>query len=212
MFKADLNATLKLDHNPIEVKGFLTKAFEYYTGLYERLWEGTTTLDARYPAIYYNALNEHDVQFMLVLSACAIDDPEEEEKMRVVSTGLDRMFSLLELQGAYDSNEFAGRLFEVSAAIREKPVGEFRLYSTGILVEEIGERRGMPAQQPFAYSLFRPMSVDRLNTRFTRYLFSRVESALATGMNQKMRHDVRDLVTLRGVKNGFRSGLGFLNN
>lgn len=60
---------------------------------------------------------------MLVLSACVADDPEEAKKVRIVSAELDRMFSLLQLQGAYDSNEFASRLFEVSADIRDKSAG-----------------------------------------------------------------------------------------
>lgn len=60
---------------------------------------------------------------LLILSACKVDDPEEPEKLRAVSA--DRSaFSLLQLQGAYDSNEFASRLYEVSAEIRDKPVAE----------------------------------------------------------------------------------------
>jgi hypothetical protein len=203
MFKSDVNESLKLDHNPAEVKAFLKKAFEYHTDLYERLWKATAVLDARYPSVYYNSLNELDVQYMLVLSACAIDDKEEARKIRIVSASLDRAFSLLQLQGAYDSNEFAARLFEVSAEIRGKQAVEIPAIFSKHLVEEIGERRGTPAQQPFAYALFKPMSIDRLNTRFTRYLFARVEVVLATGMNQQMRHSVRDLVTLRGIKSGF---------
>ena len=41
MFKLDLNATLKLEHNPSEVKTFLNGAFRYYTKLYARIWEAT---------------------------------------------------------------------------------------------------------------------------------------------------------------------------
>ena len=72
--------------------------------------------------MFCNRLNEQDNQFLLVLSACKVDDPEETAKIQAVAAGLDRLFSLLQLQGAYDSNEFTARLFEISAEIREKPL------------------------------------------------------------------------------------------
>jgi hypothetical protein len=203
MFKADLNATLKLDHNASEVKAFLKGAFRYYTDLYARLWRGSQQHSAEFSAVFCNGLNELDSQFMLVLSACKVDDPEEPTKIKEVATGLDRMFTLLQLQGAYDSNEFAARLFEVSVEIREKPASEISATFEKHLVAELAERRGTQIKEPFSYALFRPMSIDRLNTRFARYFFGRVEGFLAAGMRQAMKHELRDLVTLKGVKNGF---------
>jgi hypothetical protein len=47
------------------------------------------------------------------------------------------------------------------------------------------------------------MSIDRLNTRFIRYFFGRIETLLAEGMKQKMRQELKDLVTSRGAKSGF---------
>ena len=47
------------------------------------------------------------------------------------------------------------------------------------------------------------MSIDRLNTRFTRYFFGRIEKLLADGMKLQMKHELKELVTLRGAKTGF---------
>jgi hypothetical protein len=203
MFKSDLNASLKLEHNPAAVKIFLKGPFRYYTDLYARCWGATQHETYGLQWVYFNSLNELDTQFMLVMSACAVDDPEDDLKIGVVAAGLDRMFALLQLQGAYDSNEFAGRLFDISSEIREKPATEIPAIFEKHLLAEVVERRGIEVSQPFNYSLFRGMSIDRLNTRFTRYLFARVEELLAGGMKQQMKHDLKDLVTLRGVKNGF---------
>jgi len=203
MFKSDSNETLKLDHNASEVKAFLNGSFRYYTTLYARLWKATQEESAGFRSVFFNSLNELDTQFMLVLSACKVDDPDETNKIHAVSIGLDRMFALLQLQGAYDSNEFAGRLFEVSAEIREKPASDIPGIFEKHLIAELVERRGMQITQAFSYQLFRPMSIDRLNTRFTRHFFGRVEALLAEGMKQKVIHELKDLVTLRGVKNGF---------
>ena len=122
MFKHDINAALKLEHSSSEVKSFLNGPFRYYTKLYARLWQATQEERSIYPAAYFNSLNELDSQFMLVLSACTVDDPEEEEKICVVTAGLDRLFSLL-ISRCYDSNEFATRLFDISVEI-----GEYQLH------------------------------------------------------------------------------------
>lgn len=203
MFKADLNERLKLDHNAVEVKAFLKGAFRYYTSLYCRLWDAAQRETQERREVFCNRLNEQDNQFMLVLSACKVDDPEESMKIQAVSQGIDRLFSLLQLQGAYDSNEYAARLFEISAEIREKPAAEIPMAFERHLIAELKERRGIPDLEAFNYALFKPMSVDRLNTRFTRYLFARVEMLLAEKSKQQMRHSLEHLTTRKGAVNGF---------
>ena len=69
--------------------------------------------------------------------------------------------------------------------------------------QEKSERRATAVKQVFSYTLFRPMSIDRLNIRFIRYFFGRVELLLSAGMKLKMKHALQDLVTPRGAKTGF---------
>lgn len=203
MFKPDLNVFLKLDHDPSQVKAFLRGAFSYYAGLYAKLWKASQEEDAKYPAVYFNSLNELDSQYMLVISACTVNDPQETEKVREVTAQLDRMFTLLQLQGAYDSNEFAGRLFEISAELRGQSAELIPAIFDKHIMAEIAERRAAEVKQVFSYTLFRPMSIDRLNIRFIRYFFGRVELLLSAGMKLKMKHALQDLVTPRGAKTGF---------
>lgn len=203
MFKEDLNKDLGLEHNAIRVKAFLKGEFLYYTNLYARIWNASQQRDPAFPSVFCNNLNDLDSQFLLLLSACAVNDPEESQKIEAVSSGLDRMFTLLQLQGGYDSNQFTERLYEISKDIRERPAAELAGIFNRHLIEELAERRSVQPAQPFAYPLFRPMSVDRLNTRFVRYFFGRVEEFIADGMKLKMKHSLKDLVTLRGAKTGF---------
>jgi hypothetical protein len=203
MFKADMNSALKLEHDPAEVKAFLKGAFSYYAGLYARLLKASRQEDAKYPAVFFNSLNELDSQYLLVISACTVNDPQETEKIREVTEQLDRMFTLLQLQGGYDSNEFAARLFEMSADLRDKPAESIPTIFDKHLIAELAERRATEVKQVFSYTLFRPMSIDRLNIRFIRYFFGRVELVLSSGMKLKMKHALQDLVTPRGAKTGF---------
>lgn len=203
MFKTEINALLKLDHNAVSVKAFLNGDFSYFTSLYARLWTAAQEEKSEYPSVFFNGLNELDSQYMLVLSACTVKDPEEAEKIRVVSTGLDRLFTLLQLQGAYDSNQFAERLFEISNDIRGQPAAAIPAVFEKHLLLELEERRATAPSQAFAWALFRPMAIDRLNTRFIRYFFGRVEMFLAQGMRLNMKHELKELVTSRGAKTGF---------
>lgn len=203
MFKAEINQQLLLEHDSAKVKAFLKDDFSYYTMLYVRLQRASQKENELYPAVFFNSLNELDSQYLLILSACAVNDPEETEKIRVVSEQLDRMFSLQQLQGAYDSNEFAVKLYEVSAEIRNQPVARIPLVFEKHLLQEISRKRATAVSSAFSYSLFRGMTIDRLNTRFARFFFGRVERFLADGMKLAMKHPLQNLVTLRGAKTGF---------
>lgn len=203
MFKQDINDTLKLDHNPSQVKAFLKGEFQYFTKLYCRIWRGTREETKGAEAVYFNRINEQDSQFLLILAACTVDDPEETSKIEAVATGLDRMFTLLQLQGAYDSNEFAARLYEVATELRTAKASDITAIFDKHLLAELAERRQTPTKDPLNWTYFRPMSIDRLNTRFIRYFYARIDRELAAGMNQKAKHDFSALVTARGAKNGF---------
>ena len=78
-------------------------------------------------AVYYNALLDLDAPFLLTLSACVPNDPDEVEKIQIIANEVDRYFSLLQLQSAYDSNEFADSLFDISEAIRGQATDTFRM-------------------------------------------------------------------------------------
>ena len=52
--------------------------------------------------------NIHDLKghFAIILSACEINDPQEDEKIRKIAREYDRLYMLLRLNGVYDSNAF----------------------------------------------------------------------------------------------------------
>ena len=203
MFKQDMLAQLNLEHDPASVKAFLKNTFRYYSNLYSKVWTLATKQDADSPWVFYNRLNEMDGQFLLILSACKLDDGEEDEKILTVSRELDRLFTLLQLQNSYDSNDFAVKLFQISNEIREKSAAEIRPVFDRFLVKTLSDRRAVLVDQPFNYSYFKNASIEHLNIRFIRYFFARVDSFLADGMKVGMKHPMADLVTKRGDVNGF---------
>lgn len=203
MFSGDMNKLLQLEHNPLAVKPFLKQTFSYYTNLYARIWQGTQTLCPDYPWVFYNSLNELDTQFMLIMAACRQDDPEETERIALVSRQLDRFFTLLQIQNSYDSNQVITELFLVAKEIRERPIDEiapaFDRHLQGILEQ----RRSGTVQESLQWGYFRNASIVSLNKRFIRYYFARIDDFLANGMKVSSKHPIQDLVAKRGAKTGF---------
>lgn len=202
MFKKDVNETLDLDHNASSVKEFISKDFRYFTTLYARIQSAAQAEQAPLEHVYYNRLNGMDSQNLLILSACTVDDEEEDEKMRLIAFHLDRLFSLLRLQRAYDSNEFGDAIYGISNEIRDQPASAIGPAFEKKLLELLSIRRGVTALEAFEYAQFKNTSITDVPTRFTRYFFARLDAFLAAGLN-KPAYKVDDLVTKTGAVNGY---------
>jgi hypothetical protein len=201
MFTPEINNSLKLLHNPAEVKAFLKNTFSYYTNLYQRIHQYYTQPIDGYIHIYYNNLTGMDSQFLLILSACSLNDPEEDLKLKQVSYHIDRLFSLLQLQRSYDSNEFNETVYKISCEIRDKSVSSIKDVFNKHLLQLLSDR-GLATNDVFSYTLFKDTGIE-LNKRFKRYYFSRIEKFIADNTRMDMRHSFNDLVLNTGNVNGF---------
>jgi uncharacterized protein with ParB-like and HNH nuclease domain len=202
MFAPDMDEHLGLLHAPAKVKAFLKGDFTYYANLYIKLRRAYTKDQTEFRAVYYNALLDLDAPFLLVLSACVPNDPAEDKKIKAIADEIDRYFSLLQLQSAYDSNEFSDSLFRISEVIRGQAVEAFRPAFDAQLTAMIAARRNVQDAEPLSYAAFKQAGIN-LNTRFKRYFFARIDEFLAENMNLNPKHPIADLVTKTGARNGF---------
>jgi hypothetical protein len=202
MFAPEMDGQLGLLHSPPKVKAFLKGDFSYYTDLYVKLQEAYRSESKEFPAVYYNAMLDLDAPFLLVLSACVPNDPDESAKVRMIAAEIDRYFSLLQLQSAYDSNEYADSLFRISELIRGKNLEAFRPAFDSQLTATIAARRNVQTAEPLSYAAFKQTG-SNLNTRFKRYFFARVDEFLASKLKLNPKHSIADLVTKTGAKTGF---------
>jgi uncharacterized protein with ParB-like and HNH nuclease domain len=195
---------LNLDHNAQEVKLFLNNAFKYYTNLYQKIlkYHRNSSSDNGFEYVYYNSLTEMDMQFLLILSSCVIDDPKEDDKIKLISYEIDRLFSLLQLQRSYSSNAFSVSMYKLSAAIRGKDCDTIRPAFNKTLLELLTSARGVPANAPISFGFFRETGIE-LDKRFKRYFFARIEKFIADNTNLKLKHSLYDLVQNTGSVNGF---------
>ncbi len=202
MFMPDIDQKLHLQHNPKAVKSFLQNEFQYYTELYYRVLQYYKNPNQDFIHVYYNGLTEMDSQFLLILSACQLNDPQEIEKIKIVSYEVDRLFSLLQLQKSYDSNDFNEAIYQISAQIRGIDSHKIKAVFDQYLLKLLSDARGVTSAQPISYNFFKDTGIE-LNKRFKRYFFARIEQFIADNTNMKMKHSLYDLVANTGSVNGF---------
>ncbi len=193
---------LNLDHNETAVKEFLQKDFKYYTDLFAKVFAFYRDSETDYRHVYYNSLTEMDMQFLLILSSCKLNDPQEDEKISTISYEVDRLFCLLQLQRSYSSNAFAVAIFKLSAIIREQDVSAIRKAFDNTLLELLTEARGVPATSPLSYGFFKETGIE-LDKRFKRYFFARIEKFIAENTKLNVKHSLYNLVQNTGSVNGF---------
>jgi hypothetical protein len=195
---------LNLDHSPQEVKNFLQNDFKNYTNLYRKVLEFyyDNTLTNGFSHVYFNSLTEMDMQFLLILSSCGLNDLQENEKIKYIAYEVDRLFCLLQLQRSYGSNAFSVAIYKLSAAIRNKDISVIRAAFDKTLLELLTETRGVPATAPLSYGFFKETGIE-LDKRFKRYFFARIEKFIADNTNLKVKHSLYDLVQNTGSVNGF---------
>jgi uncharacterized protein with ParB-like and HNH nuclease domain len=202
IFTPEINSALQLLHNPGEVKSFLKNDFLYYTNLYLKIYQYYNKQDDEYIHIYYNRLTEMDSQFLLALSTCSLNDPEEDTKIKIISYQVDRLFSLLQLQRSYDSNDFNEAVYKISHEIRDAGASVIEDVFNKYLLQLLSDVRGVNTNESFSYALFKDAGIE-LNKRFKRYYFSRIENFIADNTKMNMKHSFSDLVLNTGSVNGF---------
>ncbi|MCI5059844.1 MAG: DUF262 domain-containing HNH endonuclease family protein [Alphaproteobacteria bacterium] len=200
MFSNDFNQNLNLKHDQEGVLQFLDGAFSYYSTLYAKARESYTYNEKS--AFTYNRVNDLDGAFLLILSSCLENDPEEEAKLDMLPRELDRAFALLQIQGSYDSNAFQEMLYRISEEIREQPISVIRPAFDKQITLQLTKRRGVEVDTPFKYAFFKQIGIG-LNARFKRYFFARIEEFLSENLNLGLKHSISDLVLKTGSVNGF---------
>ena len=202
MFEEEYDKVLELNHNPKGVKKFLLNDFRYFTNLYHKVYNYYKEFNEKQPYVFYNNLTQMNMQFLLILSACKLEDPEEEEKIYTISKNLDKMFCLLQLQRSYNSNTFSTDIYKLSAEIRNKSIEEIESVFNKYLLAQLSDVRGVAVESVFNYSLFKDTGID-LEKRFKRYFFARIEKFIASNTKMEMKQTFYNLVQNTGTVNGF---------
>ena len=203
LFTGEVEDYFKLNRNAGRTKQFLQNDFIYYTNLYSRIRTLRSSYHTDYPYLYFNQLNDLTGHYNLILSACKLNDPEEDEKIKVISYQYDRLFAILHLQKAYVNNIISDLIYTISNDIRELPITEIAPIFEKHLLVALTNIKGVPITETFNYNYFKDVGYADLPTRFNRYFLARIEYFITKETGCEMQQSFDNLVRNNGYVNGY---------
>jgi len=195
---------LQLKHNTQGVKVFLGGPFRYYARLFIKLRKLGENEKTDIPECYYNSqLNRMDGHIMLAVSACGVDDQDEDAKIRAVARAFDRAYVMLQLNRAYDSNQFQEFLYTLNPILRETSTYEIEQRINTRILAEINIRRNADSEILLSYGQFKQVGYGDYNTRFLRYFLARIEAFIANGLGWNLQDSLYNYVSGTGKSNAY---------
>ncbi len=185
VYEQKWNDRTQLKQNPGGVKQFITQDLDYYASLYIRIFTDSQREDAQIsPHLFYNDLNDQDRQFLLIMSACNPNDENETDKIRLIARLFDMHFTILQLTGVYDSNQFTESLVSLNKSIRGKSCETIRKTYISQILSDIAAAKAAETTTPLEWNYFKDAGNFNLGIRFLRYYFARIEHFVAENINK----------------------------
>jgi hypothetical protein len=204
IFEPICDNTLKLNKNVQGVKAFLKGPFQYYAQLFQKLKTIGEDESTSFVECYYSSqLNRMDGHIMLILAACGVDDSEENKKIEIVSRAFDRAYVMLQLNRAYDSNQFQEFLYKLHPLLIGCPTEEIDDRINARLLGEIQQRRNTDTNSLISYGQFKQVGYGDYNTRFLRYFLTRIEIYISQGLGKKYQDSLYNFVSGTGRSNAY---------
>ena len=204
IFESPTNEVLHLSRDAHSVKEFLKGQFRYYAKLFLKLRQLGEDSESAVPECYYiSQLNRMDGHIMLALAACEVDDKSEEERLRTVARAFDRAYVMLQLNRAYDSNQFQEMLFALHPLLRGCPTEEIGPRIDSKVLAEISERRSSDVSTLLSYEQFKQVGYGDYNTTFLRYFLARIEAFITNGLGWGPKDSLYNYVRGTGRGNAY---------
>jgi hypothetical protein len=194
----DLGFRRRDDHHISNIKNFVKVNLTYYSDLYSKIRKNPNEwLD------YLNGINNFFNQYQIILAACDINDPNEVQKVEIISKEFDRMYVILRLNTAYDSNSFQEVAYSLNEALRGAQIEDYRKIFNEKIIELLKEKKSVQNPVILDYNAFLKADYTNLDQRFLRYFLARVEKYITENTNRDMINDVNYISTKTGYKTGY---------
>lgn len=181
------------------IKTFIENDLVYYSKLYSKIRKN------EYLYLSYNKdINDLSGQYQNIIAACKVEDPQEENKMEIISKEIDRMYMLLRLNGVYNSNNYQEISYSLNDKLKDSDIDNYRNIFNKIIEERIKSARNLSAVSSLLdYERFKTRGYDNIDRRPLRYFFARVEKYLCDNIETSMQNDVHYISTKTGYKTGY---------
>ena len=178
----------KTDTNRIPaIKKFIEGDVVYYSRLYAKIIKNEDIF-----LKYNNEIHKLDGQYQLILSACKIDDSDEDEKIRLIAKEYDRLHMLLRMNGVYDSNDFHSISYTLNEKLKNLPIAGYRRVFDEVIAARIKEATNTAnISSVLDYNRFSQIGYGKnIDQTALYYLLARVEDFICSKINHEPEHDV----------------------
>jgi hypothetical protein len=110
---------------------------------------------------------------------------------------------MLQLNRAYDSNQFQELLYTLHPLLRDCPAIEIGQRFDRKVLEEINSRRNTNSDRLLTYGQFKQVGYGDYNTRFLRYFLARLEAFIAAGLGWNLQDTLYNYVSGTGKGNAY---------
>ena len=160
--------------------GRIKNEIQYFATLYQEL-----RADYREdrPHLLYNKLQDQNQQYLLIMSAVELNDPQREAKIRTISAKFDQLLVILRVLGAYDSNSFQRLVYGLNDSLRNKNEAECRNIFDKLIIETLQNEERL--EETFTGSVADIFTYERFKnarnstTNFSKYLLLRIDRWLS---------------------------------
>lgn len=178
--RPELRKFFKDFQDPARMFGIIKNEIQYFASLYQEL---RSDYSVNRPYLLYNKLLDQNQQYLLIMSAVTLNDPEREEKIRTISAKFDQLHVVLRLLGAYDSNSFQRLIYALNDSLRNKSLTECRQIFDSLIIKALQDEERLDksfdgsVEDIFTYERFKNMRNNSAN--FSKYILMRIDRWLS---------------------------------
>jgi len=191
----------KTDKNRISnIKDFIENDVTYYSYLYSKIIKNQNIF-----LKYNNEIHKLDGQYQLILSACSINDSEEDKKIDLIAKEYDRLNMLLRMNGVYNSNDFHSISYSLNEKLKNIPVENYRQVFDEIIKKQIEEStKNSNISSVLEYQRFSQIGYNKnIDQTALYYILARVENFICEKTNLNLENDVQYMSTKHSNVTGY---------
>jgi uncharacterized protein with ParB-like and HNH nuclease domain len=133
--------------------------------------------------LIFNKLLDQNQQYLLIMSAVKLNDPERSQKIDGVAAKFDQFHTVLRLLDAYDSNSFQRLIYPLNKEARDKSLVEIKTLFDAVLIKSLVAeniiQEGQYATAAQVFELERFKGIHNRWTNFSKYILMRIDRHLA---------------------------------
>jgi len=153
---------------------------QYFAKLYQVL---RTDYSPEREYLLYNKLLEQNQQYLLIMSAVLLDDPQCEAKIRTISAKFDQLHVILRVLGVYESTTFQRLVYGLNESLRNQDETGCRQVFDDLIIKILKDEQRL--EQSFSGSVSDIFTYERFKSarnngaNFSKYLLMRIDRWLS---------------------------------